>query len=164
MVLGPSGAWSAVRRASPDGAERRTDPAPSVDALLDLDLRASSGRGLAPPDLGRRRCPLLDLDLCSLLLQGSLDLLGLVARDAFLDGLGRSVDQILGLLETELGQLADHLDDRDLVRPDLGQDRAELGLLFGSRSTSAGTVTGGSSGRRGSCSDGSSGGDAVAVF
>ena len=49
--------------------------------------------------------------------EGGLDLLGLVLRDAFLDGLRRRVDEVLGLLEAEPGQLADDLDDRDLVRP-----------------------------------------------
>src|SRR6185312_835968 len=74
---------------------------------------------------------LLDLDLRALLLEGGLDLLGLLAGDAFLDRLGERVDHVLGLLEAETGELADHLDDRDLVRPDLGEDRAELGLLLG---------------------------------
>src|SRR6476619_5543936 len=91
---------------------------------------------------------LLDLDFGALLFEGCLDLLGLVARDAFLDGLRRSVDQVLGLLEAELGQLADHLDDRDLVRPDLGEDRAELGLLLGLGSRRAATVATGSGSRR----------------
>src|SRR5919108_2399737 len=40
----------------------------------------------------------------------------------------------------EVRQLADHLDDRDLVRPDLGQDGAELGLLLG-RGGGTGVIT-----------------------
>src|SRR4029078_11796721 len=55
---------------------------------------------------------LLDLDLRALLLEGSLDLVRLVACDAFLDGLGSRVDQVLGLLEAQGGQLGGGLDCR----------------------------------------------------
>ena len=77
--------------------------------------RRARQRTDAPPHAGRLR-RLLDLDLAALLLEGGLDLLRLVLGDAFLDGLGRGVDEVLGLLEAEAGQLADDLDDRDLVR------------------------------------------------
>src|SRR5262245_46835972 len=98
----------------------------------------SNGRQTFRPDarfdaspLTRRRRSLLDFDLCALLLEGRLDLLGLVPGDALLDRLRGRVDEVLRFLEAELGQLADDLDDRDLVRPDFGEDRAELGLLLG---------------------------------
>jgi hypothetical protein len=87
---------------------------------------------------------LLDLDLAALLFERGLDLLGLVPGDAFLDGLRRRVDEVLGLLEAQAGELAHDLDDRDLVGPDLGQRGGELGLLLrglGGR--------GGAGGRRG---------------
>ena len=83
---------------------------------------------------------LLDLDLGALLFEGGLDLLGLVLGDALLDRLRRRVDEVLGLLEAEAGQLADDLDDRDLVRADLGQDGGELGLLL-ARGGRGGAVT-----------------------
>ena len=80
---------------------------------------------------------LLDLDFGALLFEGGDDLVSLVARNALLDRLRRGVDGVLGLLEARAGRLADDLDDRDLVRADLGQDRAELGLLLGRGGRSA---------------------------
>src|SRR4051812_48948180 len=121
-------------------------------------------------DLGERErttwggCPfgLLDFDFRALLLERGLDLLGLVASNTLLDGLGCRVDEVLGLLEAELSQLADDLDDRNLVRPDLGEDRAELGLLLGrrrSRSTVAAACR-----RSGRSRHGRRRGDAVALL
>src|SRR6186713_3268915 len=103
----------------PSGMARRTaaDGPPSA--------RAACGPGEPAA------ATLLDFDLGALLLEGSLDLLGLVLGYAFLDGLGRSIDQVLGLLEAEAGELPHDLDDRDLVRPDLGKRGGELGLLLG---------------------------------
>jgi hypothetical protein len=72
-----------------------------------------------------------------LFLQGSLDLVGLVAGDALLDGLRGSVDEVLRLLEAQAGQLPDDLDDGDLVRADLGQRRRELALLLGAAAGAA---------------------------
>jgi hypothetical protein len=51
--------------------------------------------------------------------------------DALLDRLRCRVDEVLGLLEAETRELADDLDDRDLVRADLGEEGGELGLLLG---------------------------------
>ena len=128
------------------------------------ERRRDRRRARAPPrraaDRGRGR--LLDLDLGALLLEGGLDLLGLVLGDAFLDGLGRRVDEVLGLLEAEAGELADDLDDRDLVRADLGQGRGELGLLLGGGGgLGGGAATGG---RGGGDRDRGGGGDAVALL
>src|SRR3990172_9475310 len=106
---------------------------------------------------------LLDLDLGALLFEGGFDLVRLVLGDAFLDRLGMRVDQVLGFLEAEAGQLAHDLDDRDLVRADLGQHRAELGLLLGRGG--GGRATGSGAGRRrGSNRDGGSGGHAVVLL
>src|SRR5439155_21967608 len=90
----------------------------------------ASSRAQATTNAGAIGAALLDLYLGALFFERGLDLLGLVAVDAFLDGLRRRVDEILGLLEAEAGQLADDLDDRDLVGADLGQDGRELGLLL----------------------------------
>ena len=65
--------------------------------------------------------------------------------DAFFDRFRRALDEVLGLLEAEARELADDLDDRDLVRPDLGQHRAELALLLGG---GRGSATRRGSGRR----------------
>ena len=104
---------------------------------------------------------LLDLDLGALLLEGGLDLLGLVLGDALLDGLGGRVDEVLGLLEAEPGELADDLDDGDLVGADLGQDGGELGLLLGGLGG-----RGGAAGGRGGAGEGDrgGGGDAEALL
>ena len=60
-----------------------------------------------------------------------LDRLGVGLVDAFLDVLRRAVDEVLGLLEAEVGDLADRLDDADLVGAGVGEDDRELGLLGG---------------------------------
>ena len=52
-------------------------------------------------------------------------------RDAFLEVLGRALDEVLRLLEAEAGDLADDLDDVDLVRAGFLEDDGELGLLLG---------------------------------
>jgi hypothetical protein len=61
------------------------------------------------------------------------DALGLVLRDAFLDRLRRAVNEVLGLLQAEARDLADDLDDVDLVRACRGEDDVEFGLLLLSR-------------------------------
>ena len=49
---------------------------------------------------------------------------------AFFDRLGRALDEVLGFLQAEAGDLADDLDDLDLVRADFGERDVELGLLL----------------------------------
>src|SRR6476469_1940156 len=85
---------------------------------------------------------LLDLDLGARLFQLGLGGVGLLFGDALLDRLRRSLDQILGLLEAEARQLADGLDDLDLVRAGLGENDIKLGLLFlsNSRATTGGSA------------------------
>src|SRR3990172_2353566 len=58
---------------------------------------------------------LLDLGLTASLLQLLLDRLGFVLGDPLLDGLWRTFDEILGLLQAEAGELADDLDHLDLL-------------------------------------------------
>src|SRR5215207_3299867 len=57
------------------------------------------------------------------------DGLGLFLRDALLDGLGRGLDEVFGLLQPERGYLADDLDDVDLVAACGLKNHVELGLL-----------------------------------
>src|SRR6185437_5149295 len=86
---------------------------------------------------GRRR--LLQFDLRAGLLELGLDLVGLVLVDAFLDRLGRALDEILGLLEAEAGDGPDFLDDFDLLFAGGGKHHREFGLLFNGSSGSAAT-------------------------
>src|SRR6516164_5791151 len=72
---------------------------------------------------------LLDVDLRPRLGELLLDGLGVGLGHALFDGLRRAVDQVLGLLEAEVGDLADRLDDADLVRAGIREDDGELGLL-----------------------------------
>ena len=63
--------------------------------------------------------------------------------DAFLDGRGHAFDEVLGFLQAETGDLADDLDDADLVGAEARHGHGELGLLFGGRGRSrAGTAAG----------------------
>src|SRR5262249_27888848 len=72
----------------------------------------------------------LQLDFGAAVFELLLEGLGLVLGDVLLDGLGGAFDQILGLLEAQAGDLADHLDDVDLLRGvEARQDDRELGLL-----------------------------------
>src|SRR5882672_3490659 len=68
--------------------------------------RPSGQRTDAPPQR-RPEVLLLDLDFAADLFDGCLDLLCLVLGHAFLDGLRCGVDDVLGLLQAEPGQLAD---------------------------------------------------------
>src|SRR5215475_9377620 len=65
------------------------------------------------------------------LLQRGRDPVGLVLVHALLDRLGRALDQVLGLLETEPGKRAHLLDHLDLLFADRGQHHGKLALLLG---------------------------------
>jgi hypothetical protein len=78
---------------------------------------------------------------------GALEqLLGLVGRglvDLLQDGLGRAVDEVLGLLEAKGGEGADLLDDLDLLLAGGDEDDVELVLLlFGRSGVAAGPAAG----------------------
>src|SRR5688500_428127 len=81
-----------------------------------------------PPCQPRAR--LLDLDGRPGLLELGLDRVGLLARHALLDRLRRAVDHVLGLLEAEARDRADHLDHADLLLAGLGQHDVEGALLL----------------------------------
>src|SRR6201999_4083942 len=100
---------------------------------------------------------LLELDLRAGFFELLLEVVGIRLRDAFLEILGRALDEVLRLFEAEARDLADDLDDVDLVRAGFLERDRELGLLFrrGSRSCSS----------RGRARDGNrSGLDAPLVF
>lgn len=65
--------------------------------------------------VGTERYNLLDLDLRSSLHKLGLDGLGLFLLDAFLDRLRRVVDEVLGFLQAQPGQLAHNLEHGDLL-------------------------------------------------
>src|SRR5690606_24403608 len=97
---------------------------------------------------------LLDFDRGAGRFQVLLDLLGFFLRSAFLDR-ATGFGQILGFLQAQAGDRADHLDDLDLLVAGRLQDHVELGLLFD---------RGGSSGRTGSHGDRGGGGHAELLF
>ena len=68
---------------------------------------------------------LLQLYLSADFLELLLQFLGLVLGDTFLDGLGGSLDRSLGLSQAQAGNLADSLDDLDLLSADFGQRRRQ---------------------------------------
>ena len=102
---------------------------------------------------------LLDLDFGTSLFEGFLQALCLFLRDAFLNGLGGVVNQLLGLFQTEGGHILDSLHNTKflgLIGNTL-QDHVEGGLLLGGGGASGG-------GASGNC-DGSGGGfNAVLLF
>src|SRR5690606_38238540 len=75
------------------------------------DRRA--GRDMRPP--AETRKVLLQVDLGAGCFELGLDLLGVRLVGAFLDRLGRALDQVLGFLEAEAGDGADFLDHVDLL-------------------------------------------------
>src|SRR3954451_8708009 len=85
--------------------------------------RFSSRRGL-------RLLRLLELDLGAGLLELGLDLLGLVLRHAFLDGLWRAFDQVLGFLQAQAGDGADLFDDFDFLVAGSSEDNSKFILLL----------------------------------
>ena len=89
--------------------------------LLDFDLRAGFGELLG-------------------------DVVGLFLGDVLLDGLRAVVDEVLGFLQAQAGDLTDDLDDLDLVGAEVRENGGELGLLL--RGGSSGGGGGGGDGDR----------------
>src|SRR4029079_935917 len=128
---------------------RRDRPRPRNDrgpAAAPRALGALLGR------VGRARPTLLELDAPAGLLELGLELLGLVAVEDLLDGLGSLVDERLGLLQAQAGRRADDLDDLDLLVAGRGEhdvDGARLLLGRGVAAATAGGRCGRCDGRRG---------------
>src|SRR3954466_788461 len=130
----------------------------SYGVKLGLEARAPD-KGFACQALGPRAPPfarrdrgrvpsatLLDLDAASSFLEVGLELVGLLALDALLDGARGLVDEGLGLLQAEAGRRADDLDDLDLLVAGRGEDDVDgRGLLLGRSVATA--ATGGRGGR-----------------
>src|SRR3954451_15875370 len=92
-----------------------------------------AGAAAGPREQPADAAALLDLDARAALLELALELVGLVAVDALLDGLRGLVDERLGLLEAEAGRGADDLDDLDLLVAGAGEHDVERRLLLGGR-------------------------------
>ena len=86
------------------------------------------------------------------LFESSLCLLGGFLACTLEDGLGSAIDDSLGLAKTQRGELADGLDDLDLLLADALEDDGEGVLLLN-------LFSGGSGARSGCSSNRSSGGD-----
>src|SRR4051812_30845370 len=97
-----------------------------------LTVLNATGRDRARPVTECREAVerLFDLDEAAGLFEVGLELLGLVAVDALLDGLRGLVDERLGLLEAQAGGGADDLDDLDLLVAGAGEDDVERRLLL----------------------------------
>src|SRR6188508_1289997 len=120
-----------------------------------MPLPGTSGRAVSRSTATRGRSlsrELLDLDACAGLFELGLDLVGLVLRDALLDGCRSTVDDVLGLLEAEPGDRAHDLDHLDLLVAGRRQDDVERVLLLGRTRVAAATR------RRSSCNRDRSGG------
>ena len=91
-----------------------------------------------------KRVELLEGNSSASLFELGLDFLSLVLGNAFLDSLRSILDNFLGFLEAETGDLADNLDDSDLVVAEALEDDVELGLLLSSSSASSGGAPKGS--------------------
>lgn len=92
---------------------------------------------------------LLELDFCAGFFQFLLHFLGLRFRNAFLNGAGSIVYQLLGLLQTESRDGADLFDHRDLVASKALQKHVELGFFFHCSSGAVATGRTGNCDRRG---------------
>src|SRR5437868_14837689 len=114
----------------------------SFDAVVRLTAAPllEARRNYRPPNR-RKAGELLDFDFRSGLFELLLDGRRLVLVNAFLDGLGRAVNQILGFFQPQAGDFANRLDDVDLVSAHVGENNGELRFLFcGSRSRSSATA------------------------
>src|SRR5215831_10262974 len=96
-----------------------------------------SGKTRRPEAWDRRPETSLHFHRRALLFQLGFDRRGLVLRHAALDRARRAVDEVLGFLQAQAGDLADHLDDLDLLAAGVLEQDVELGLLFHVRSARA---------------------------
>src|SRR4051794_10038824 len=120
---------------------------PFGDAAGRRTTRAGAAAG---PRVQRwRGGELLQLDGAAGLLDLALELLGLVALDAFLDRPRRLVDERLGLLEAEAGRRADDLDHLDLLVAGGGEHDVHRARLLLGRRAVAGRCAGARRGGRG---------------
>src|SRR5918998_729468 len=129
-------------RQQASGQAPRYQGSPQGEATPPLGSVATTGSYLMPG-----ACSLSKLDGGACLLELVLQALRVLAADALAHGVRRLVHERLGLLKTEAGRGAHHLDDLDLLVPRRLEHDVELGLLLLGRGARA--VAGRSAGRRG---------------
>ena len=100
-----------------------------------LEMKNSPARGGGAECSWKKQ--LLDFDSSADFGQLFLDLFAFFLGSAFLDGLGGGFHEVLGFLQAQAGQLADNLDDLDLLGASVLQDGVELGLFFFSGSSAS---------------------------
>ena len=120
------------------GQGKRARPCRSSTSLVTRPVawprrrRTGATQPAAAPSRRRRppERPLLQLDGGAGPFELRLCLLGVFLADLLQDGLGGAVDQVLGLLQPEVGEGADFLDDLDLLVAGPGEHDVELVLLL----------------------------------
>src|SRR5687768_272037 len=111
---------------------------------LDSGTRSGGARHFWLPNRG-----LLQFDGGACALELGLGLLGVLLGRLLEHRLRRAVDQVLGLLEAEVGEGAHLLDDLNLLVAGSGEDDVELVLLLGcARAVAAATGGGCRAGNR----------------
>src|SRR5262245_7155312 len=116
---------------------RRFGCPPKRHASAAVGQRYGRFQGFRTPESLDLTSHLLEFHLGSGLFQLGLDLVGLVLAHAFLDGLRRTLDQILGLFEAQTGERAHFLDHLDLLLAGSGEHDRKLSLLLGRRGSSS---------------------------
>src|SRR4026207_734138 len=76
---------------------------------------------------------LLDLNLSALHFELLFDRFGFSFGHRFFRRLGRAVDEIFGLFQTQAGKLAHDFDDLNLLLTGFGKNDVKLGLFLGHR-------------------------------
>src|SRR5277367_1631201 len=87
----------------------------------------------ATPPLEARttnNCELLDFDFGARVFKLLLDGRGFFLVNAFLDGLGCAVNEVLGFFQAEARHFANRLNDVNLVAANVGENDREFRLLF----------------------------------
>ena len=80
---------------------------------------------------------LLNLNLCASSLKLLCDLVSLFLRNAFLKGLGSTLNEILSVLKTKTGKLTNNLDNVELGSTSCLKYNVKLGLLLNGSCCSA---------------------------
>src|SRR5699024_11374424 len=75
---------------------------------------------------------LLEFDFCASFFQLLLSFFGIFFGNAFLNGLGCTVNQFFGFFQAKTGDFTNNLNNADLVSAKVVKDQVEFGLLFGS--------------------------------
>ena len=73
---------------------------------------------------------LLNFNLCASCFEVSLELFSIFLRNAFLNSLRSSLNEVLCVLKTKTSNLTYNLDNVELGSASVGKDYVELGLLF----------------------------------